>query len=157
MTVHGKSYTTQLTPRLAIASSRTKRKCRSMPLKKNMIRLALLSFVSACRKVTAVCLRLQAFGRKRSRSEASCCSHEKPGLETGKPKLAATRYGPVKKASRGTVLLRLFSWLCGSRAKCIRSWELPQKFGILWEKRNGKCHVPESWQIHWESVLTAEM
>ena len=66
-------------------------------------------FVSACRKVTAVRLRLQAFGRKRSRSEASCCSHEKPGLKTGKPKLAATRYCPVKKASRGTALKSYFT------------------------------------------------
>lgn len=43
--VHGKSYTTQLTQRLAIASSRTKLKCGSMQLKTNMTRLALLSFL----------------------------------------------------------------------------------------------------------------
>ena len=98
-----------------------KRKYRSMQHEDGTYReLALLFlFVSACRKVTAVCLRLQAFGQKRSRSEASCCSHEKPGLETGKPKLAATRYCPEKKASRGT-------------AKAV--WPASQKMGRVCRK-----------------------
>ena len=63
--------------------------------------LAQHSFCFGLPEVTAVC-GLQAFGQAEPSQGPSCCSHEKPGLETGKPKLAATRYCPVKKASRGT-------------------------------------------------------
>ena len=46
-------------------------------------RTALL-FVSACRKVTAVRLRLQAFGRKRSRSEQAAAVTKSPYRRTRK-------------------------------------------------------------------------
>ena len=63
-------------------------------------RTALL-FVSACRESDCGPSAAAGLRPKAEPFRTSCCSHKKPGLETGKPKLAATRYCPVKKARRG--------------------------------------------------------